>query len=257
MHTSPKNKISGLVIAFNEENHIEELIQNMSFVDELIIVDSFSTDKTVEIIKSFSHVKLIQNKFEDFTKQRNLALSYANYNWILFLDADERIPDALRNEIIETVNAPVTKDAYYFVRKFMYKNKPLHFSGWQTDKNFRLFKKDKASYISERLVHETLKVEGSIGILKNKLIHYSFSDYTIYKNKMVSYGKLRAKELFLKHKKANLIQRFLKPIYKFLYDYLIRLGILDGKKGIVICYLNALSVYIRYKELKKLTSSKI
>ncbi|MEP6805187.1 MAG: glycosyltransferase family 2 protein [Flavobacterium sp.] len=255
MNTFSKNKISGLVITFNEENHIEELINNLNFVDELIILDSFSTDKTVEIIKSYSHVTLIQNKFEDYTKQRNLALSYANHNWILFLDADERIPDALRDEIIKTVNSPVTKNAYYFVRKFMYKNKPLHFSGWQTDKNFRLFKKDKASYISTRLVHETLHVQGHVGILKHKLIHYSFSDYTIYKNKMISYGKLRAKELFLQQKKTNLIQLYLKPVYKFLYDYVIRLGILDGKKGIIICYLNTLSIYVRYKELKKLNNN--
>lgn len=253
--TSNRNQISGLVIAFNEENHIEELIKNMDFVDELIIVDSFSTDKTVEIIKSFPHVKLVQNKFEDFTKQRNLALSYANFNWVLFLDADERIPDLLKKEILNTVNAPEAKDAYFFVRKFFYKNKPLHFSGWQTDKNFRLFKKDKASYVSERLVHETLSVKGTIGILKNKLIHYSFSDYKIYKGKMISYGKLRAKELFAKNKKANLIQLYLKPLYKFLYDYIIRLGILDGKKGIVICYLNALSVYVRYQELDKLNKN--
>lgn len=250
-----KNYISGLAIVFNEEKHIKALIENMSFVDELIIVDSYSTDKTVEIAKSFPHVTIIQNKFEDFTKQRNLALSHAKYNWILFLDADERIPEKLREEIIKTINSATTKDAYYFVRKFMYKEKRLNFSGWQTDKNFRLFKKDKVEYISERLVHETLNVNGSIGILKNKLIHYSFDDYTVYRKKMVSYGKLRAKELFLKQKKTNLVQQYLKPIYKFLYDYIIRLGILDGKKGIIICYLNALSVYVRYKELKKLNSN--
>lgn len=250
-----KTYISGLAIVFNEEKHIKALIENMSFVDELIIVDSFSTDKTVEIAKSFPNVKIIQNKFEDFTKQRNLALSYAKYDWILFLDADERIPEKLREEIIKTIDSTTPKDAYYFVRKFMYKEKPLHFSGWQTDKNFRLFKKNKAEYKNDRLVHETLNVNGTIGILKNKLIHYSFDDYTIYRKKMISYGKLRAKELFLKHKKTNLFQLYLKPIYKFLYDYIVRLGILDGKKGIIICYLNALSVYVRYDELKKLNNN--
>jgi len=249
------NRISGLAIVFNEEKHIKGLIESMSFVDELIIVDSFSTDKTVEIAKSFPHVRVIQNKFEDFTKQRNLALSHAKYNWVLFLDADERIPKKLRKEIIQTVNSTETKDAYFFVRKFIYKNKPLRFSGWQTDKNFRLFKKDKAEYKADQLVHETLNVNGTIGILKNKLIHYSFENYEIYRKKMVSYGRLRAKELFLKRKKTNLIQLYLKPVYKFLYDYIIRLGILDGKKGIVICYLNALSVYVRYDELNKINSS--
>ncbi len=255
MENNKKNTITGLAIVFNEEKNVAELIQNLSFVDELILVDSFSSDKTVEIIKSFDHVKLIQNKFIDFTSQRNLAIDNAHSEWVLFLDADERIPEKLKQEIRICVQNENANDAYYFYRKFMFKGKPLHFSGWQTDKNFRLFKRDKAYYKSERLVHETLNVNGTTGILKNKLIHYSYNDYTYYKNKMISYGKLRAKELFQKNKKPTFFHSYIKPVYKFLFDYFIRLGILDGKKGIIICYLNALSVAVRYSELKKLINT--
>jgi glycosyltransferase involved in cell wall biosynthesis len=255
MKDSKKNTISGLAIVFNEEKNIAELIQNMDFVDELILVDSFSSDETVEIIKSFDHVKLIQNKFIDFTSQRNLAIDNAKMDWILFLDADERIPKKLKDEILETIQNKKANNAYYFYRKFMFKGKPLHFSGWQTDKNFRLFKRGKARYKSERLVHETLDVIGPVGILKNKLIHYSYNDYTYYRGKMISYGKLRAKELFQNKMKPTFVHSYFKPIYKFLYDYIIRLGFLDGKKGIIICYLNALSVYTRYEELKRLIKS--
>ena len=244
--------ITGLIITFNEIKHIKEVLENISFVDEIIVVDSFSNDGTVEIIKSFPNVKLYQKKFEDFTSQRNYALSLASKDWILFIDADERVTEKLKEEIIETTNSDETKDAYYFYRKFMYKNKPLHFSGWQTDKNYRLFKKDKCIYKSERLVHETLMVNGTSGVLMNKLIHYSFDDFTKYKSKMISYGKLRAQELYKKGQKYSVIKHIFKPIYKFLYDYIFRLGFLDGKKGIIICYLNALSVYSRYPELKKL-----
>lgn len=244
--------LSGLIITYNEIKHIKEVLENISFTDEIIVVDSFSTDGTVEIIKSFPNVKLFQRKFDDFTSQRNYALSLAKNNWVLFIDADERITPNLQEEILSIIHSENTKDAYYFYRKFYYKNKPLHFSGWQTDKNFRLFKKDKCIYKSERLVHETLAVNGTTGILKNKLLHYSFDDYNKYKRKMISYGKLRAKELYLKGEKYSVLKQIFKPIYKFLYDYIIRLGILDGKKGIVICYLNALSVYARYLELKKL-----
>ena len=186
MENNKKNTITGLAIVFNEEKNVAELIQNLSFVDELILVDSFSSDKTVEIIKSFDHVKLIQNKFIDFTSQRNLAIDNAHSEWVLFLDADERIPEKLKQEIRICVQNENANDAYYFYRKFMFKGKPLHFSGWQTDKNFRLFKRDKAYYKSERLVHETLNVNGTTGILKNKLIHYSYNDYTYYKNKMIN-----------------------------------------------------------------------
>lgn len=246
--------ITGLIITYNEEKHIKDVLENINFVDEIIVVDSFSNDKTVEIINSFSHVKLIQRKFDNFTSQRNFALSLASHSWILFIDADERVTPELQKEIIKITTDETQISSFYFYRKFMYKNQPLHFSGWQTDKNFRLFKKDKCVYKSERLVHETLQVNGSIGILKNKLIHYSFDDYKKYKSKMISYGKLRAKELFLKKKKYNVLFHIFKPIYKFLYDYIFRLGFLDGRKGIVICYLNALSVYSRYPELKKLYS---
>lgn len=254
MQISKENKISGLIITFNEEKNIEDLVQNLDFVDELIVVDSFSTDKTLEILSKFPHVKVIQNKFENYTKQRNFTLTFATNPWILFLDADERITPELKEEILNIVQTPKAKDAYYVYRKFMFNNGPLRFSGWQTDKNFRLFRKEKAHYKEDLLVHETLIVEGTIGILKNKIIHYSYISYDDYKRKMVSYGKFKAKELYNKGIKPNFYHYYIKPVYKFLYAYLIRLGILDGKKGIIICYLNAYSVYVRYQELKKLIS---
>jgi len=244
-----ENKISGLVITLNEEKNIQSIIDNLNFVDEIIIVDSFSTDKTAAIAKANPHVKFIENKFENYSSQRNFALSLASYPWILFLDADERIPEKLKNEILLTVSRNTTEDAYFFYRKFMFENSPLFFSGWQTDKNIRLFKKDKASYIPGRLVHEKLKVQGTVGKLKSKLIHYSYNDFESYKAKMTVYGRLKAKELFSKNLKPNAFHYYIKPAYKFLHSYIIRLGVLDGKKGVIISYLNAYSIYIRFKEL--------
>jgi glycosyltransferase involved in cell wall biosynthesis len=245
------SKISGLVITYNEEKNIREVIECLDFVDELVIVDSYSTDKTVEISESYPNVKVIQNKFSDFTSQRNIALKNASNNWVLFLDADERITPKLKTEIINEVNKQDTKDAYLFLRKFYFKNKPIHFSGTQTDKNFRLFKKDKASYVADKLVHETLKVNGSIGILKNTLIHYSYDNYESYKKKMISYGVLKGKELFLKGKKYSFITHWIKTIFKFLKTYIIRLGIFDGISGIILCYLQTLSVHQTYVSLKQ------
>ena len=252
MSESHPSKISGLVITLNEEKNIEAVINNLDFVDELIIVDSFSTDQTVEIIKKHPHVKLVQNTFENYTAQRNLALDLATNSWILFLDADERITPKLKTEILETVRNPNAADAYFFRRKFMFQDKELHYSGWQTDKNIRLFKKDNARYVVGRLVHEQLKVEGKISVLKHLLIHYSYLDYQTYKSKMVNYGKLKAKEMYAKNVSPTLFHFFVKPTYKFFHSYIIRLGILDGRKGMIICYLNALSVAIRYPELKRL-----
>ncbi|WP_204263073.1 glycosyltransferase family 2 protein [Spongiivirga citrea] len=251
-----KQKLSALLIVYNEIDHITDVLDNLSFADEIVVVDSFSTDGTVEEIKKRPEIKLYQRVFDDYTSQRNYAIEQAANDWILFIDADERVTPKLEKEIIETIAKPDANDAYFFYRKFMFCNKPLHFSGWQTDKIFRLFKKEKASYVAERLVHETLKVDGSIGKLKHKLIHYSYSDYESYKHKMLSYGRLRAKELYNKGKTPTLFHRIIKPAYKFINHYIFRLGILDGKRGYIICYLNALGVKERYVELSKLQRKK-
>lgn len=246
-----KQSITGLIITYNEEKNIREVLGCFDFCDEIIIVDSYSTDKTLEIAKEFSNVKIIQNKFEDFTKQRNLALENANNDWILFLDGDERITPPLRKEIIETVKKPDAKNAYYFYRKFFFENRPINYSGTQNDKNFRLFRKSKAKYIVDKKVHETLEVNGTIGVLKNKLLHYSVSDYESYKQKMLRYGKLKGIELAEKGKKYNTITQFSKTFFNFFKTYILKLGILDGEKGLELCYLQSLYVFETYRALKK------
>ncbi|MCM4170590.1 CDP-glycerol--glycerophosphate glycerophosphotransferase [Arenibacter sp. TNZ] len=247
------NKISAILITYNEDIHINAVLENVKFADEIIVVDSYSTDGTIEKIKERPNVKLIQRPFVNYTDQKSYALDQATNDWVLFLDADERVPDRLRNEILGTVNSSEpTADAYYFYRIFMFKNKVLRFSGWQRDKNYRLFKKSKVHFTQDRIVHETLVVDGQSGILKNKLIHYSYKNYEDYKGKMVKYGQMKAVEEFKKDYSPNLYHFAFRPFYKFFNHYILRFGVLDGKKGLIICYLNALGVYSRYKELKRL-----
>jgi len=252
MAVSATQKISVLIITLNEEKQMSELLAHLGFADEIIVVDSYSKDNTKMIAESFANVKFIQNPFENYTAQRNFAIDLAANDWIFFIDADERLTAKLKEEIIETVNNNPVFSAYLVKRKFMFKNKLLRFSGWQTDKIFRLFDRRKARYINERLVHEKLAVDGRIGKLKHPLIHFSYSDYQMYKSKMVSYGKLKAVEAKSRGIHPNFFHFYIKPAYKFLNQYIIRLGVLDGKRGIIICYLNAFSVYVRYQELKKL-----
>ena len=247
------NKISAILITYNEDIHINAVLENVKFADEIIVVDSFSTDGTIEKIKEHPNVKLIQRPFLNYTDQKSYALEQATNDWVIFLDADERIPDRLRNEILATVNSSEpTADAYYFYRTFMFKNKVLHFSGWQSDKNYRLFKKSKVHFTEERIVHETLVVDGESDVLKNKLVHYSYKNYEDYKGKMIKYGQMKAVEELKKDYDPNFYHFVFRPFYKFFNHYILRFGILDGKKGVIICYLNALGVYSRYKELKRL-----
>ncbi|QLE00084.1 glycosyltransferase family 2 protein [Galbibacter sp. BG1] len=245
-------KLSVVIITYNEKEYIEDCIESALFADEIIVVDSYSTDGTWEFLKNHSKVTAFQHAFENFTKQKSYALSLANHDWVYFFDADERITPSLQKEIIDTINNPKAFDAYWNYRTFMFKEERLYFSGWQTDKVYRLFKKSKCEFTDERIVHETLKVHGSEGKLKEKLIHYCYKNFEDYKGKMLKYGRLKAKEAFLKGKKWNLLQQYLRPSWKFFNHYIVRLGILDGKKGIIICYLNALGVFERFREQKRL-----
>ncbi len=222
------------------------------FTDEIIVVDSFSTDGTIDRIKQYPKVKLLQRPFENYTDQKAFAMDQANNDWILFMDADERVTDVLKNEILHTVNGPNPASAYYFYRTFMFQQKVLRFSGWQSDKNFRLFRKSKVVFTKDRIVHETLIVDGKIDVLENKLIHYSYKDYEDYKGKMIKYGKMKAQEELAKNYDPNPYHFFFRPSYKFFNHYILRLGFLDGKKGLIISYLNALGVHARYQELKRL-----
>ncbi|MGL5111132.1 MAG: glycosyltransferase family 2 protein [Flavobacterium sp.] len=252
-----KVQLTVIILTLNEERYVKSLLEDIDFADEIIVVDSYSTDKTVEIIGTFPNVKLIQNKFVNYTQQRNFSLDQAQNSWILFIDADERLTPALKLEIRATINDKNAVSAYLIHRIFMFKNKRLHFSGWQTDKIFRLLNKSNCRYNEERTVHEKLIVNGETAILKNKIIHYSYASFQEYKSKMQLYGVFKANEKLKKGQKPSLFFKVFHPIYTFLYQFLIRLGFLDGCRGVVICYLNAYSVYIRYQALEKITFSRI
>ena len=247
-----KLPLTALIITYNEEGNMASVLENLNFANEILVVDSFSTDRTIEIASTFKNVKVIQHPFKNYAEQRNYAISLASNPWLLFLDADERLTPALMKEIAQILQQNDSHSAYYFYRTFMFKNTKLLFSGWQTDKIFRLFKKGKAQYTLQKIVHEKLVVNGTTGKLKNKLIHFSYKDYSSYKQKMVYYGKLKAIEEFNKGTKPSFFHFYIRPLYQFVYQYIIRLGILDGKNGITICYLNALSVFVRFQELKKI-----
>ncbi|MBB4803269.1 glycosyltransferase involved in cell wall biosynthesis [Flavobacterium nitrogenifigens] len=256
MVSSEKQLLSALIITRNEEQNIQSVLENLIFANEIIVVDSFSSDRTFEIASSFKNVKAVQHSFENFASQRNYAISLASNSWILFIDADERVTPNLKNEIETVINEENKAVAYFMHRTFMFKNKRLRFSGWQTDKIIRLFKKENAFYNHEKIVHEKLIIDGEARKLKNKLIHFSYSTFDDYKEKMIFYGKLKAQEELAKNTKPNLFHFYIRPAYQFLNQFVIRLGFLDGRKGLTICYLNALSVSVRFQELKKIRISK-
>ena len=250
--STPKQKVSALIITYNEMGYIERCIDSIAFADEVVVIDSYSTDGTFEYLQNHPKVRVLQNTFENFTAQKSFALKQASNDWILFVDADEVVSNPLQKEILDTVNDPNACEAYWFYRDFMFKDQRLRFSGWQTDKNHRLFRKSKCKFTDKKIVHETLEVDGNSCILKERLTHYCYKNYEDYKGKMLKYGRLKAKEAFYRENQFNYLFMILKPAWKFFNHYILRLGFLDGKKGVTICYLNALGVLERYRELKRL-----
>ncbi len=167
-------KITAIIPTFNEESNIQRALDSVSFADEIIVIDSFSTDKTVAIVKE-SNAILVQRTFDDFSSQKNFALEKASNDWIFLLDADETIPENLKEEILQTVVSTTNFDAFYIYRSFFFKKEKLHFSGWRRDKVIRLFHKDTCRYVGK--VHEEISTNGTGGFLKGKITHYSYKSF--------------------------------------------------------------------------------
>lgn len=239
-------KITALAITYNEEENVKRYVESLSFADEIIFVDSQSTDKTIEIAEQMG-VKVIQRKFDDFSNQRNFAIQQANNDWILFFDLDEIISPDLEKEIKSTLENPKDIAAFYIKRNFYFMGKRIKYGGWQNDKAIRLFNKNQCQY--NGLVHELVKSSGKTSVLKNKLDHFSYKNFDNYNDKLNLYSKLQAENLYKLKKKPNLYHFFIRPTYRFLWQYIFRLGILDGKEGFILAYVHSFSVFKRYLQL--------
>lgn len=244
-------QITAIIPTFNEESNIERALNSVSFADEIIIIDSFSSDATLAIAKENSKVKIIQRQFDDFSSQKNYAIHNAKYNWIVVLDADEEISEELKQEIVEKVNKPANFSAFYIYRNFFFKNDKLNFTiSPKRDKVIRLFKKTENEYKGK--VHEVIVSSGKVGFLKHKINHYSYRCYHQYKGKIKKYAKLQAQELFENGIFVTPYHLIIKPIIRFMIHFILKLGFLDGVKGLKISFIHSYGVFQRYVEVVKL-----
>jgi glycosyltransferase involved in cell wall biosynthesis len=251
-----KNKISVVIITNNEEDNILDLLHNISWADEVIIVDSLSTDRTVALAVD-AGAKVFQKEFEGFGNQKNYAIAQAANQWILLLDADERVSEALKNSIIHHIGFGTEIDAFYISRINYFLEKRIHFSGWQNDKIVRLIKKSKCKY-NLNPVHESIIIDGlKTALLEGELEHYTYKSLSQFKSKQITYARIAAKELFEKNKKGSYFQLIFKPIFRFIKHYFLQLGILDGKAGFLISIIMAYTVYLRFHFLKELNKKKL
>ena len=243
-------KISCAIITKNEEKNLKRTLAAVSWVDEIVIVDSLSDDKTLEVAKQYG-AKIISRKFDNFSSQKNYALEQTSNRWVLIIDADEEITAELKGDILQAFATKKGEVAYFFKRKNFFMNREIKRSGWQTDKVIRLIDKHNCSY-DGALVHEKIVANGSVKTLENKLNHYTFRSVSDFMNKVKYYELLKAQELYRKGEKTSVLKTIFKANFKFFFNYLIRLGVLDGYRGFVINVINAYGVFIRYSRLWEL-----
>lgn len=240
--------LSVVVLTKNEEENIRGCLETVSFADEVLVIDAHSTDKTVTIAQNLG-AKVIQHEImDDFAAVRNFALSKAQGDWVLFVDADEKVTAELANEITSVATTPRLPYTGYFIRRLDYAfGKLLHYGETGQVWLLRLAKKDAGKW--QRRVHEEWKISGSLGQLENPLWHYSHPDVEGFIEKINRYSTLDAQEFFEQGRRESLLRIFINPLGKFLQNYLIKQGFRDGVEGFIFAAIMSIHSFLTRTKL--------
>jgi len=242
------NKLTAIIPTGNEIHNIEAVIASVDFADEILVVDSYSTDGTYEKAQQLA-TKVIRRDYEYSASQKNWAIPQAQHEWILLVDADERVTLELKAEIQEILgNPPQDIVAYWIGRMNHFMGERVHYSGWRNDKVIRLFKRDYCKY-EDKNVHAEIIANGSIGQLKNKLYHNTYITFDKYVEKMNRYATWQAKDYDKKTGRLTPYHFVIKPFWGFFKHYIVQSGFRDGVVGFTIGYLQAYVVFMRYVKL--------
>jgi glycosyltransferase involved in cell wall biosynthesis len=239
--------LSVILITKNEAANIRACLESVAWADEIIVVDSGSTDNTVDIAKELG-AQVHSHDWPGFGLQKNRALAYASKDWVLSLDADERVTPELRAEIETILHKEQTADTYLVPRLSNYCGRFMRHSGWYPDLLPRLFKRGKARF-SDDLVHERLIVDGVPGKLQGLLLHYAFDDMEEVLHKVNQYSTAGAAMMQRRGRKASLTGAVLRGVWSFIRTYVLRGGFLDGREGFMLAVSNAEGTYYRYLKL--------
>ena len=241
MEDRSRRKLSAIIPCFNEESNIEECIRSVLWADEILVVDSFSTDKTLEIARKYTD-RILQHEYINSAAQKNWTIPQASYDWVLIVDSDERVTPELCKEITALLARNPSKDGYWIRRKNFLFGKEIRHSGWGADSVLRLFRKDLGRY-QEKRVHAEVELANT-GMLGGYLEHISVSSLTDWVNKINRYSSWKARDKYERGTVAPVIHMILRPPVRFFKDYILRLGILDGWRGFLIAAISSFAELI-------------
>lgn len=252
-------KISAVIIAFNEEENIADAIISVDWADEILVVDSESTDKTTEIAESLN-AKVLTNKWHGFSKQKQFAVDSAAYDWIFSLDADERVSDRLKDEILKLKNQPENDLAagYKIPRLSFYMNRWIRHGGWYPDWQLRFFNRRKGKW-KDVLIHESVEMQQDARVekLSGEILHYSIPNAD-YHNRMIAnrYAPIAAEQMFRRGRKTSQLKIFTAGLVAFLQTYILKLGFLDGFAGFCIARFAAHHAFLKHLLLWEMQQSR-
>ena len=242
--------ISAAIIAFNEESRIADCINSLSWADEIVVVDSHSSDRTGEVVRSYPKTKLIERDWEGHVKQKNFALLATTHEWVISLDSDERASLKLKDEILGVLENPKA-DGYSMPRKVFYINRWIRHCGWYPAHKVRLAKKSKAVWEGAD-PHDALKVSGKVEKLSGDIYHLSFDSIYDHFRTIDNFTRIGARQAHNRGKKECLLDITARPMFTFLKMYVFKLGFLDGVPGLIICVLSAFHTFTKYERLHEL-----
>jgi glycosyltransferase involved in cell wall biosynthesis len=240
-------KITAIVPTLNEEHNIERVLASVQFADEIMVVDSFSTDNTLALAKKYTKL-IIQRDYKNSASQKNWAIPQAKNDWILLVDADEIVTPELQKEIEILLESKPAKSGYWIYRINHFMGERIKYSGWQADKVIRLFDRTQCKY-EEKHVHAEIISTGEIGVLENKLLHYTYTTFDDFSKKLNRYAWWQARDYDKSVKRITIFHIIIKPLFRFFKNYIIQLGFLDGMPGFIIAYMQSYGVMTRYFKL--------
>jgi glycosyltransferase involved in cell wall biosynthesis len=244
-------KITATIITFNEERKIARAIESLRCADEILILDSGSTDRTVELAEKLG-ARVVECGWLGYAGQKNRAAEDASNDWILSLDADEALSEALEGEIWNIKKNGPRYDAYRMPRMAQYLGKWILHSGWHPDPKIRLYDRRKAKWVGE-FVHESVVVEGKVGALESSILHFTCDSISEHLKTIDRYTTLAAQEMVARGKRVGVVRMTFDPIWTFVRTYIVQRGFLDGVEGLILAYMAAFYAFVKYAKARNMS----